>query len=142
GRNVLQPALVAAGLQVQATELLTALMFGYSLAVAVETPVLLVGLSPLHPWKHRLFAGLWLTACTYPIVMLVLPTLVYEPQKRWLYVTAAESFAATAECILFWAAFDRGRSNWPNRCRDWTVIVIANLASFVAGEVWRSLESV
>jgi hypothetical protein len=123
-------------------EILTTLMFGYSLAVAVEASVLLGGLSPLHPWRHRLFAGLWLTACTYPIVMLVLPSLLYEPHQRWLYVTVAEGFAATAECILFWAAFDRGRSTWPSRCRDWTVIVLANLASFVAGEVWRLLNSV
>jgi hypothetical protein len=123
-------------------ELLTTLIFGYSLAIAVETPVLLVGLSPFHPWKHRLFAGLWLTACTYPIVMLVLPSLLYEPQNRWLYVTVAEVFAAIAECILFWAAFDRGRTNWPNRCQDWAVIILANVASFAAGEVWRSFNSI
>jgi len=35
---------------------------GYLFSVLIETPVLLVGLSPRHPYGRRLFAGLWLTA--------------------------------------------------------------------------------
>ena len=43
---------------------------GYLFTISVETPVLLVGLSRRHPIRHRLFAGVWLTACTYPVVWL------------------------------------------------------------------------
>jgi hypothetical protein len=49
------------------------LLRGYLFSIAIETPILLVGLSHVHPFKRKLFAGVWLTACTYPIVVLVLP---------------------------------------------------------------------
>jgi hypothetical protein len=44
----------------------------------------------------RLFAGAWLTACTYPVVWLVLPPLFEE---RSLYLLAAETFAPVAEWV-------------------------------------------
>lgn len=48
---------------------------------------------------------------------------------------------ASGECILFWFAFGSGREEYSNsRWRDFAAIVIANLASFGAGEVlnaWR-----
>jgi len=47
-----------------------------------------------------------------------------------LFLLVAETFAPVAECALFWMAFGK-ESTW----RDFVVIVIANLASFVAGEV-------
>jgi hypothetical protein len=106
------------------------LPFGYLLSVAVETPVLLAGLSKRLSFRRRLFAGLWLTACTYPIVVLVLP-LLFSSQPRYLYLLAAETFAPVAECLLFWLAF-RGRTGeW---ARNFAVIVLANLLSFGAGE--------
>ena len=52
-------------------ELWRFLPFGYLLTIAIETPILLFGLSPHHPKRRRLLAGVWLTACTYPIVVLV-----------------------------------------------------------------------
>jgi hypothetical protein len=103
---------------------------GYLFSVLVETPVLLVGLSPRHPYGRRLFAGLWLTACTYPIVVLVLPEFFDTREQRALYLWVAETFAPVAECALFWAAWG-GRSVW----RDFTAITLANLASFGLGEV-------
>jgi hypothetical protein len=111
------------------------LPFGYLLSVAVETPVLLVGLSKRLSFRRRLFAGLWLTACTYPVVVLVLPGL-FSTLPRAAYLLAAETFAPVAECLLFWLAF-RGRAGasageW---ARDFAVIVLANLLSFGAGEV-------
>lgn len=110
------------------------LPLGYLLSVAVETPVLLVGLSRRFSFRQRLFAGFWLTACTYPIVVLVLP-LLFSSQPRYLYLLAAETFAPAAECLLFWLAF-RGRAGvrggeW---ARNFAVIVLANVLSFVAGE--------
>jgi len=47
-----------------------------------------------------------------------------------VFLLVAETFAPLAECALFWLAFGK-QATW----RDFGVIVIANLASFVAGEV-------
>ncbi|MBN2473118.1 MAG: hypothetical protein JXB62_00820 [Pirellulales bacterium] len=108
---------------------------GYLLAVLIETPILLVGLSRGHSAGDRLLAGLWLTACTYPIVVLVLPYAVWRPYGRAVYYVAAETFAPVAECGLFWLAYRSERSS-PDRgtLRDFAAIVLANLASFLIGE--------
>ena len=106
---------------------------GYALTAAVETAVLLAVLSRRHPVKVRLFAGIWLSACTYPVVWLVLPFFFRE---RWLYLLVAETFAPAAECLLFWLAFLRGRpSDARASARDFAVIVLANLISFGIGEL-------
>lgn len=112
------------------------LLPNYLLTVLIETPILLVGLSPRHSLGRRLFAGLWLTACTYPIVALVLPLCFDPTTSRTAYLVVAETFAPVAECVLFWAAFDRSASEgrrWP--WRDFLAIVLANLASFGLGEL-------
>ena len=111
------------------------LPFGYLFTILIETPVLLVGLSKRHSIKRKLFAGVWLTACTYPIVILVLP-LVFANASRAIYLTVAETFAPVAECILFWLAYG-SREDLSRRpmWRDFAAITIANLASFAAGEV-------
>ncbi len=82
------------------------LVIGYLLTIAIEAPILLVGLSRGHSLARRLFAGVWLTACTYPIVVLVLPLVVpplfADPQTgEWAYLAVAETFAPAAECLLF-----------------------------------------
>src|SRR5262249_17533659 len=111
------------------------LFVGYLFTVAVETPVLVAGLSRRHPLRHRLFAGLWLTACTYPIVVLVLPQFFDLREQRPLYLAVAETSAPAAECALFWAAFGRREDwmKWP-MARDLAVVVLANLLSFGLGE--------
>ncbi len=83
------------------------LLLGYLLTVAVETPVLVLFLSKRHALRRRLFAGLWLTACTYPVVVLVLPPL-FAGSTRAAYLAVAEVFAPAAECALFWLAFGEG----------------------------------
>ena len=123
----------AAPTNMSPSELWRFLPLGYLLTIAIETPVLVVGLSRRHPVRRRLLAGVWLTACTYPIVALVLP-LVFVNSSRNVYLLAAEVFAPVMECLLFWMAFgskDSTKTFW----RDFVVIVIANLASFAAGEV-------
>jgi hypothetical protein len=108
---------------------------GYLLSILIETPVLLIGLSKRHPIRRRLFAGVWLTACTYPIVVLVMP-LVFANVSRAIYLVVAETFAPVAECILFWLAY--GESDQVGKAsmwRDFGAIVVANLASFLGGEV-------
>lgn len=104
---------------------------GYLFSVLIEAPVLVLLLSRHHPLKRRLFAGLWLTACTYPVVVIVLPPLF---QSRAAYLAVAETFAPVAECLIFWAAYGR-QTTW----RDLGVIVLANLLSFGAGEVMNGL---
>jgi hypothetical protein len=99
------------------------LPIGYLLSVAVECPVLLIGLSRKHSLRVRLFASFWLTACTYPIVILSMPMIFPDH-----HVLASEIFAAVAECALFASLF-RGKWNW----RDMIAIVAANLASFLTG---------
>jgi hypothetical protein len=110
-------------------ELWRFLPVGYLLTIAIETPVLFFRLSPHHSKRRRIIAGLWLTACTYPIVTLVLPLLLID-YSRGFYLLIAETFAPVAECLLFWLAFGK-ETTW----RDFVVIVIANVASFLAGEV-------
>jgi hypothetical protein len=108
---------------------------GYLVSVAIETSVLLVGLSRQLSSRQRLFAGLWLTACTYPIVVLVLPVL-FADAPRSLYLLVAETFAPVAECALFWLVFQRQldvrAQTW---LRNFAVIVLANLLSFTVGEL-------
>jgi hypothetical protein len=119
------------------------LPIGYLFSIAVETPVLLVGLSARHSIGRRLFAGVWLTACTYPIVVLVLYPLLMPEGRRpvpttdlVLYLLIAETFAPVAECALFWAAFgDKEELGKRSFWRDMITIVLANLASFGLGEV-------
>lgn len=118
-------------------ELLRFLPVGYLVTVLVETPVLLLGLSPrLTTRRQRLFAGLWLTACTYPIVVLVLPIL-FASSSRAAYLAVAETFAPLAECVLFWLVFAKGReaADTGALVRSFAAIVIANVLSFIAGEV-------
>lgn len=111
------------------------LPFGYLLTILIETPILLIGLSRKLSFKQKLLCGVWLTACTYPIVVLVLPTIFFGG-SRALYLLVAETFAPLAECMLFWLAF-RGKGVLAGG--DWTrsfiTIVIANLASFGVGEL-------
>ena len=108
------------------------LIFGYLLTVAVETPVLALFLSKRHAMRRRLFAGLWLTACTYPVVVLVLP-LLFADSSRALYLAVAETFAPAAECALFYVAFG-GKGGGGVAWRDFAAVVAANLLSFLAGE--------
>jgi uncharacterized membrane-anchored protein len=117
------------------SELWLFLPVGYLVSVAVETPVLLVGLTKQLSFRQRLFAGLWLTACTYPIVVLVLP-ISYADAPRSLYLLVAETFAPVAECLLFWFAFRRQLDVRPQTwLRNFAVIVVANLLSFAVGEL-------
>jgi hypothetical protein len=113
------------------------LPLGYMITVMIETPILLVGLSVRHGLGRRVFAGLWLTACTYPIVVVVLP-LVLEGASRLTYLAVAETFAPLAECALFWAAFGSRAEGQPTMWRDLTAITLANLASFGLGEWMRA----
>ncbi|MCC6330024.1 MAG: hypothetical protein IT174_16035 [Acidobacteria bacterium] len=108
---------------------------GYLLTILIETPILLVGMSKKLTFRQRLLCGVWLTACTYPVVVLVLPTLMFG-FPRWQYLAAAETFAPAAECLIFWAAFrNRAELDAAGWFRCLAAIVAANLASFGFGEM-------
>ncbi len=114
------------------------LPLGYALTVLIETPILLLFLSRHHSIRSRIFAGFWLNACSYPIVILVLPCLISPGDSRTLYLWVAEVFAPLSECLLFRLAFHP--KNGPTSdnpgvtARDYGVIILANLASFGIGE--------
>ena len=114
------------------------LPIGYLFTILIETPVLLVGLSPKVSFKQKLLCGVWLTACTYPIVILVLPAIFFG-ESRMLYLAVAETFAPVAEYILFWVAFrGKGVLETGDWVRCFVAIVLANLASFGIGEVMNN----
>lgn len=123
-------------------ELWAFLPWGYLLTILLETPVLLVGLSARHSWSRRLLAGVWLTACTYPIVVLVLPFAVWQPFGRLAYLIVAETFAPLAECLLFYFAFLADAA--PARretLRDLITIGFANLCSFLTFQVVQWIQT-
>ena len=105
---------------------------GYLLTIVIEIPILLIGLSRSHPPGRRLIAGCWLTACTYPVVILVLPGTVGVRWGNEAYLVVAETFAPAAECMLFRAAFPIP-THRAAAIRDMAAIVAANVASFVFG---------
>ncbi len=111
------------------------LPIGYLTTILIETPILLVGLSPKLSFKQKLACGAWLTACTYPIVILVLPVLLQNYSKT-LYLIVAETFAPVGECFFFWLVF-RGKNILETRdwIRSFIAIIAANLASFGIGEI-------
>lgn len=123
-------------------ELWQFLPLGYLLTIFIETPILLVGLAPRHSLRQRLLAGVLLTACTYPIVVLVLPPLLWDRWGEGVYLVVAETFAPLAESLLFlvwtWPASadspPMGRFP-PGAARDVAAIILANLASFLLGEL-------
>ncbi len=120
------------------TAYLRMMAVAYAITVAIELPALLVGLSRRHAIKHRLFTGFWLTACTYPILWLVLPEFFQLPEQHVLYLAVGETFVPIAECLLFWFAF--GKTEPQSRgatVRDFAAIVIANLLSFGLGEAFN-----
>jgi hypothetical protein len=111
------------------------LPIGYLTTILIETPILIFGLSRKLSLKQKILCGIWLTACTYPIVVLVLPA-IFLDNSRNLYLIVAETFAPLGECFFFWLAF-RGSdllatSDW---IRSFAAIVLANLASFGIGEI-------
>lgn len=130
----LTPAPVA-GYDTPISTLWIFLPIGYILTILVETPVLLFGLPDKVSIKQRLLCGIWLSACTYPIVVLVMP-MMFDDWQRWQYLLVAETFAPVAECTLFWLAFrDRLAMTKPDWVTAFLTIVVANLASFGVGEI-------
>jgi hypothetical protein len=117
-------------------EYLRAMGWSYLMTIAIETPVLVVGLAKPHRMWVRLVAGVGLTACTYPLLWLVLPRVISLEEQRGLFLAVGETLVPVAECAIFFVVFELGRRySWRVLARDWGAIVAANLASFGIGEV-------
>jgi hypothetical protein len=110
------------------------LPIGYCISVAVETPILMIGLAPAHSLRQRALAGLWLTACTYPFFILVMP---FWFSSRETYLAVGEVLVAVTESALFLGAFGWQDRRWAARGRNCGAIVLANLASLGVGEWMR-----
>jgi len=106
---------------------------GWALAAPIEAAVLFFGLDSAHPRLVRAIAGPALTACTYPVLVLVVPALIDPAWSFAAYATAGEVSVVAAECALFFLAVGRRAS----AARGALAIVAANAASFVAGEIVR-----
>jgi hypothetical protein len=121
------------------------LPMGYLLTVLLETPVLLLGLSRPHSFARRMYCGFMLTACTYPIVVLVMPLVLMPHFSYATYVGVAEVFAPAAECAIFYFLVDRHELKLRpmQLAQDMAAIVAANLISWLVGarlfEVIREL---
>lgn len=103
----------------------------YLITVAVELSVLWFALSRRYSSRSKWVAGFWLTACTYPILWLVLPPFFDD---YWTYMAVGETLVPLIECGLFWAVFIRPLP--PNRLatrRDMAAVVAANVSSFLFG---------
>ncbi len=108
---------------------------GYLTTILIETPVLVALLPSKISFRQKLACGIWLTACTYPVVVLVLPAAMENFDRFW-YLLVGELFAHFGECVIFWLAF-RGREDFTNRdwIRSFAAVLLANFASFSIGEV-------
>ncbi|MCA9081701.1 MAG: hypothetical protein KDA58_14160 [Planctomycetaceae bacterium] len=113
-------------------ELLQQFPQGLGLSVAIETLVLLVGLSKEHRFKDRMTAGITLTCCTYPLVAMALPLLLMRAMGRLPFLLTVEPVAVLIEILLFSWAFEKPEQ--PTRIRNGLVICLANAASFTVGE--------
>lgn len=107
----------------------------WTATLVIETAVLVLLLSPRHGRLTRLFAGIWLSSCTLPVVWLVIPDSLPRRMPHAASIVAAETFAPLAECALFWWAcvHPLPRDARATR-RDFGAIVSANLGSFAIGE--------
>lgn len=113
---------------------------GYILTISLETPVLFLGLRSRYSVKERLFAGAFLTACSYPFVAVFFP-MIWNPYQNYnTYILVSEVFAPVSECAVFAWLFQRQKKlQKRDRIFDYVVITVANLVSYVTGEVLKSM---
>ncbi len=115
------------------TELWFLLGAGYCLTILIEIPILCFGLSAKYSLRERVVSGVWLTAFTYPCVVLVFPALLSLAgiRSHGVYLLIAETYAPLAEIQLF--RYLQRQPLWQRPDRDAGIILLANLCSFLAG---------
>ena len=113
------------------------LWIGYLFTVAIETPVLLVGSPNAIAYGIDCWPGIWLNACSYPIVVLVFPYLVWVPFGRRVSWRLPRPSLRWPNAALFWLAFGNPQERFRRSMyQDFATIVVANLASFLIGLWW------
>ena len=117
-------------------ELFLFFLFGYVATVALETPVLMLGLSEQHSTQARLMFGFLLTAFTYPVVVLLMAATILPAWGQVAYLVIAETYAPVAEVLFF--RFVLNKKLFAAPARDAIVIVLANIFSFVVGAAFLS----
>jgi hypothetical protein len=125
------------------------LLLGYCLFVAIELPIFLLALSARNDRRQRIFSALWLTACSFPLVILVMPAFIdmFVPKDWHGPVNTMQIALITpiVECLLFWMLtrpLDEPNSPQVSQAEwihDLFVIVFANVLSFFAW--WYIVES-
>lgn len=113
-------------------------LVGYFSSVLIETSVLLFALAKRYSVKQKIFAGFFLTAYSYPFVLFVFP-FIWNPYRQFfIYALVSELFAPISECAVFYLLFHRGKNlSRSLRAKDYAAVVLANLASFIAGIVFQ-----
>ncbi len=111
---------------------------GYLLTISFETPVLFACLGKRYSAREKLRAGVMLTALSYPFVLFVFP-LLWNPYENYpVYISVSEVFAPAFECLCFALLFQRSKTlTGKQRILDYTAIVLANLFSFLSGEIMK-----
>ena len=111
---------------------------GYLLTISFETPVLFACLGKRYTARQKLIAGVLLTALSYPFVVFVFP-LIWNPYENYpVYISVSEVFAPVFECLSFAMLFQRKKTLSKNqRFLDYAAIVLANLFSFLSGEIMK-----
>ena len=107
------------------------------ITIVIEGTVLWFGLGRRYSAGEKLFFAVWLTATTYPVVVLVLPSFMSTTQPSSSYLLAAESFAIVTEGTLF--TIGSAYLEKSVYFKELGVIVIANLISFGCGELFFRL---
>jgi hypothetical protein len=108
--------------------LLRGVLRGYCLTVFFELPVLWFGLERQYSRRDRVFAAVWLSGVSYPLVIVALPALIGPYCSKITYMVMAELAAPVIECLAFRSVFGTATR------RDMVAIVVANLFSFGMGE--------
>lgn len=117
-------------------ELFLFFAIGYTATVALELPVLMLGLSHRHSSSTKLLLGFLLTAFTYPVVVLIMPVLIQPSCGYTAYIVIAETYAPVAEILFF--RFVLNRNLFAPVDRDAIAIVLANILSFAVGALFLS----
>jgi len=121
---------------VNTTAMLLFLASGYLATVAIEAPLLVAFLPSRYSLRTRIGCGFWLTACTYPVVVLVMPNIANGPFSWSVTLLVTEIWVALTEVALLRAV--AGRRLLASFRREDGVVIVANLASFLAGELFVS----
>lgn len=111
-------------------------ILGYLLTISMETPILFFGLANRYSLKQKLFAGAFLTACSYPFVAVFFP-MIWDPYENYnTYIVVSEIFAPLSECVIFAWLFQRRKPGLTLKQRmfDFAAIIAANLFSYLFGE--------